>query len=88
MGELLRLPLMNPLLQPVRSCANGLGLAWWARVETRSPNVTYWFGPFVRRSTLERHLPEFLADLSSEAPVDMRHELVRTRRGEPFTEAL
>jgi len=80
------MPLMNPLLQPVRSCANGLGLAWWARVETRSPNVTYWFGPFVRRRTLEAQLPAFLTDLSSEAPGDMNHELLRTRRGEPFTE--
>jgi len=80
------MPLMNPLLQPLRSCANGLGLAWWARVETRSPNVTYWFGPFVRRRTLETQLPAFLADLSSEAPGDMHHELLRTRRGEPFTE--
>ena len=80
------MPLMTPLLQPVRSCANGLGLAWWARVETRSPNVTYWFGPFVRRSTLDAELPAFLADLSSEAPGDMHHEVLRTRRGEPLTE--
>ncbi len=78
---------MNPLLQPVRSCANGLGLAWWAKVVTRSPDVTYWFGPYVRRRTLEAELPAFLSDLSSEAPADMHHELVRTRRGEPLTEA-
>jgi hypothetical protein len=48
--------------------------------------VTYWFGPFVRRSTLETQLPAFLADLSSEAPGDMQHEVLRTRRGEPLTE--
>jgi hypothetical protein len=76
---------MNALLGPARSCANGLGLAWWARVETRSPDVTYWFGPFVRRQTLEADLPGFLADLRSEAPGVLEHELLRTRRSEPFT---
>ena len=47
---------MSPLNRPMRSLANGLGLAWWARVQTHAPDVTYWFGPFVRRSTLERAL--------------------------------
>ncbi len=78
---------MNPLLQPVRACANGLGLAWWARVDTHSPTVTYWFGPFVRRHTLETQLPGFLADLESESPASIQHQLLRVRRGEPFTES-
>ncbi len=77
---------MNPLLWPVRSAANGLGLAWWARVETRSPDAVYWFGPFVRRSTLENMLPAFLDDLRSESPASMEHQLLRARRGEPLTE--
>jgi hypothetical protein len=78
---------MNPLLWPVRSIANGLGVAWWARVETRSPDAVYWFGPFVRRSTLEAALPAFLEDLRSESPASMEHHLLRTHRGEPLTEA-
>jgi hypothetical protein len=77
---------MNPLLWPVRSCANRLGLAWWARVETHSPNAVYWFGPFVRRGTLESHLPAFLNDLRAESPGSLDHQLLRTRRGEPLTE--
>jgi hypothetical protein len=77
---------MNPLLWPVRSCANGLGLAWWARIRTDSPSVTYWFGPFVRRSTLEQALPAFLDDLRAESPARLEHELLRTHRGEPLTE--
>ena len=77
---------MNPLLWPVRRCANGLGLAWWARVRTQSPAVTYWFGPFVRRSTLEQALPAFLHDLEGEGSTGLEQELVRTRRGEPLTE--
>jgi hypothetical protein len=78
---------MNPLLWPMRSVANGLGLAWWARVETRSPDAVYWFGPFVRRSTLEAALPSFLDDLRAESPASLEHRLLRTGRGEPFTEA-
>lgn len=79
---------MNPLLWPVRSVANSLGVAWWARVETRSPDAVYWFGPFVRRSTLEAALPAFLDDLRAESPALLEHQLVRTHREEPLTEAL
>ncbi|WP_461556971.1 DUF1816 domain-containing protein, partial [Synechococcus sp.] len=66
---------------PLRATANALGLAWWARVDTRQPDVIYWFGPYVRRHTLEAKLPAFLADLRSEAPAVLEHRLVRTRRG-------
>ena len=69
----------------LRASANLLGLAWWARVESRNPDVTYWFGPFVRRSTLERELETFLSDLRSESPAVLEHQLLRTRRSEPFT---
>ena len=77
---------MNALIWPVRSVANGLGLAWWARVETRSPDAIYWVGPFVRRSTLEQALPGFLDDLRAESPAALEHQLLRTQRGEPLTE--
>ena len=79
---------MNPLLWPVRSCVNSMGLAWWARVHTTAPNVIYWFGPFVRRSTLEAQLKGFLDDLRDEAPSNVEVEMLRTRRGEPLTEAM
>lgn len=78
---------MNPLLWPMRGIANGLGLAWWARVETRSPDAVYWFGPFVRRRTLEQALPAFLDDLRAESPASLEHQCLRTGRGEPFTES-
>ena len=55
--------------------ANGLGVAWWARVETHAPHVIYWFGPFVRRQELEAELPVFLADRAQEAPGSLEHEL-------------
>ena len=84
MATLLTAP-MSSLIQPFRTVANGLGLAWWARVETRQPDVTYWFGPYVRRSSLEEALPPFLADLRSEGASEVNHTVLRTRRTEPFT---
>ncbi|MCT0249590.1 DUF1816 domain-containing protein [Synechococcus sp. CS-205] len=77
---------MNPLIRLLRSLANGLGVAWWARVETRDPHVVYWFGPFVRREHLEASLLAFLGDVGSEQPGSIEHELLRVRRGEPLTE--
>ena len=76
---------MSPLIRPLRSLANGLGVAWWARVETSGPDVTYWFGPFVTRRGLETELPVFLEDVSSEEPQSMSHDVLRTRRSEPLT---
>ena len=76
---------MNPLLWPLRSLANGLGMAWWARVQTHVPEITYWFGPFVRRQELDAALQPFLDDLSREAPGSLDHEVLRARRGEPLT---
>ena len=75
----------SPSSSMLRASANLLGLAWWARVDSRSPDVTYWFGPFVRRGTLERELEGFLNDLRSESPAVLEHHWLRTRRSEPFT---
>ena len=79
---------MTPLLRPLRSIANGFGLAWWARVETRRPDVTYWFGPYIRRSSLEAALPPFLADLRSDGAAEVNQSLIKTRRAEPLTIAV
>ena len=76
---------MSPLIRPLRSLANGLGVAWWARVQTEGPDVTYWYGPFITRQGLESELPDFLNDVSSEQPRSMNHTVLRTRRGEPLT---
>ena len=77
---------MNPLLWPVRRLANGLGLAWWAKVQTQGPAVTYWFGPFLSRQQLQRDLPAFLDDLRAESPEGLEVSVHRLRRGEPLTE--
>ena len=76
---------MSPLIRPLRSLANGLGVAWWARVQTSGPDVTYWFGPFLTRNGLEAELNTFLEDIGSEHPQSLNHSVLRTRRGEPLT---
>jgi hypothetical protein len=35
---------------------------------------------------LEAALPAFLEDLRSESPASLEHQLLKTRRSEPFTE--
>nr|AUG32111.1 hypothetical protein PLO_103 [Paulinella longichromatophora] len=64
---------------------NSVGLAWWARIETSSPNIIYWYGPFLTHRSLEKSLPLFLADVTSEGPKAIRQIILRTRRYEPFT---
>ena len=71
---------MGSLIRPLRSLVNGFGLAWWARVETREPNVTYWFGPFLTRKSLEVKLSTFVADLSFEGPASLNHSENSRRR--------
>ena len=75
---------MGPI-RAMRSLGNKIGLAWWARVETSEPNVTYWFGPFITRRRLKNKLPLFLSDLSEEAPGSVDHQIIRGRRREPLT---
>ena len=75
---------MGPI-RAIRSFGNSFGLAWWARVETTEPSVTYWFGPFLTRRSLKRNLSLFEDDLSIEGPKSISHSLIRGRRSEPLT---
>ena len=69
----------------IRNFGNKLGLAWWAKVETRSPNVIYWYGPFLTKNSLKQNLNSFINDLSDEGSNDIKHELIRCKRTEPLT---
>ena len=69
----------------IRKLGNKLGLAWWAKVETRSPAVTYWFGPFLTKKSLKGDLELFLSDLNEEGSIDISHSLIRCKRSEPLT---
>ena len=69
----------------IRNFGNKLGLAWWAKVETNSPRVTYWFGPFLTKRSLRGSLRSFLEELNNEGSNDITHTLMRCKRNEPLT---
>ena len=69
----------------IRTFGNKLGLAWWAKIETENPNVTYWYGPFLRKRNLEDKLFSFIKDLSDEGSTDIKHSVVRCKKEEPLT---
>ena len=75
---------MGPI-RALRSLGNSFGLAWWAKVETNQPDVTYWFGPFLTRRSLKGSLTVFVDDLTAESPQGINHSLIRCRRNEPLT---
>ena len=75
---------MRPIIL-IRNFGNKLGLAWWAKIETKGPNVTYWFGPFLTKRSLKGNLKSFLKDLSEENPNEISHDLMRCKKSEPLT---
>ncbi len=69
----------------IRNFGNKLGLAWWAKIETLNPNATYWYGPFLRKRSLEDNIFSFIKDLSDEGSTDIKHSLFRCKKEEPLT---
>ena len=69
----------------IRNFGNQLGLAWWAKVETNSPNAIYWYGPFLTKNSLKQNLNLFIKDLSNEGSNNIKHTLIRCKRKEPLT---
>ncbi|MDC3118981.1 DUF1816 domain-containing protein [Prochlorococcus sp. AH-716-K03] len=69
----------------IRNFGNKLGLAWWAKVQTENPSVTYWYGPFLTKRSLNENLEIFLSDLSDEGSTDIKHNIVRCNKEEPLT---
>ena len=69
----------------IRNFGNKLGLAWWAKVETGTPSVTYWYGPFLSKRGLNENLQKFLNDLAEEGSKDIKHIIVRCKKEEPLT---
>tara|TARA_Y100001970_G_C13486270_1_gene486801 strand:+ start:105 stop:335 length:231 start_codon:yes stop_codon:yes gene_type:complete len=75
---------MSPI-RGLRYFGNYLGLAWWAKIQTKDPVTTYWFGPFLTRRSLNSNLNEFIQELSKEGNKNISHEILRCRKGEPLT---
>jgi len=69
----------------IRNFGNKLGLAWWAKIETEKPNVTYWFGPFITKRSLKESMSSFIKDLSEEGFENIKHSSVRCKKEEPLT---
>tara|TARA_Y100001978_G_C23583617_1_gene380216 strand:- start:401 stop:727 length:327 start_codon:yes stop_codon:yes gene_type:complete len=79
---------IHGLMRPnklIRKLGNKLGLAWWAKVETKAPDVIYWFGPFLTKKSLKGNLEIFLSDLNEEGSKNISHSLIRCKRNEPLT---
>ena len=70
----------------IRTLGNKLGLAWWAKVETEQPNITYWYGPFITKTSLKKNISYFIKDLSDEGCINIKSNLVRCKKEEPLTE--
>lgn len=45
---------------------NRLGLAWWVKIATSSPQCIYFFGPFLSQKEAEAALPGYVEDLEGE----------------------
>ncbi len=69
----------------IRNFGNKLGLAWWAKVDTKGPDATYWYGPFLTKRSLKQDLDTFLDDLSEEGHNRVEHYIVRCNKEEPLT---
>tara|TARA_B100000963_G_C22312828_1_gene530836 strand:- start:328 stop:561 length:234 start_codon:yes stop_codon:yes gene_type:complete len=75
---------MRPI-KLIRNLGNNLGLAWWAKVETDTPDVIYWFGPFLTKKSLKVNLKIFINDLNEEGSKNISHSLIRCKKSEPLT---
>ena len=69
----------------IRNFGNKLGLAWWAKIETDQPSVTYWFGPFITQRSLKENMSSFIQDLDEEGYKNIKHSMVRCKKEEPLT---
>ena len=69
----------------IRTFGNKLGLAWWAKIETENPNITYRFGPFLTKRSLKERTPSFIEDLTNEGSTEIKHSFVRCKKEEPLT---
>ena len=69
----------------IRKLGNKLGLAWWAKIETEQPDTTYWYGPFITKSSLKENMSSFIKDLSDEGFSNIKHSFLRCKKEEPLT---
>ena len=54
---------------PEKSQFHNIDPAWWIKIHTMIPCVTYYFGPFDTQKEAKKHYPGYLADLESEKAI-------------------
>ena len=69
----------------IRNFGNKLGLAWWAKIETEQPSITYWYGPFITKRSLKENITSFIKDLTDEGSKEIKQSIVRCKKEEPLT---
>ena len=69
----------------IRNFGNKLGLAWWAKIETDQPSITYWYGPFITKRSLKESISSFINDLSDEGSTNIKQSIMRCKKEEPLT---
>ena len=83
--NLTRIDCLARQIKLIRTFGNKLGLAWWAKIETKQPNGIYWFGPFFTKRSLKENMSSFINDLSDEGFKNVQHSLIRCKKEEPLT---
>ena len=69
----------------IRNFGNKLGLAWWAKIETKPPDTTFWYGPFFTKRSLKENISTFIEDLANEGSKNIQHSFLRCKIEEPLT---
>lgn len=66
---------------------NGMGLAWWVKIETKAPPCTYYFGPFLTPTEAEKEKDGYIEDLEAEGAEGLEVSVVRCRPEEVTIDA-
>nr|WP_267384859.1 DUF1816 domain-containing protein [Cyanobacterium sp. uoEpiScrs1] len=51
---------------------NFIGLAYWVEIITKTPQCTYYFGPFIRKKTAQVSCGGYVEDLQSEGAQEIK----------------
>lgn len=51
---------------------NFFGLAYWVEIITKTPQCTYYFGPFIRKESAQASCGGYLEDLQSEGAQEIQ----------------
>ncbi|ABB58148.1 DUF1816 domain-containing protein [Synechococcus elongatus] len=73
------------MINLAHAIAANLGLAIWVEIQTDSPVCTYYFGPFLSRSSAEAAVEGYKEDLLQEGAQNLRVKIQRSKEPEVLT---